>query len=384
MRIKAPLITILVLSLGLVGCSQLTSPEPTALPTIVPVDSGLLPAVNGAQVVASGEVVPIRTAQLSFDNSGRVLDVLVAEDETVERSQLLAQLEGEQTLEAAVIAAETQVLIAQQALDALDEDIDLQQAAAFQDIVDANQVIGDTQYKLYNLSIPSAYAGMEIKDALEMAKDKLEAARQAFEPYKFKSSGDQTRARLRDEVELARSDFNAIMRRIELEAALITANANLENAERKYETLLEGPDPDEVALAEAQLKDAEAQFGVVRSQLGTASLNAPISGTAVSVDILPGETVLPGQTVVILADLSELRVETTDLSERDVAQVAVGQEVSVYIEALDLDVPGIVARISPGADVVGGDVVYTVLIELDEQPAGLRWGMTVEVNIQTE
>jgi len=384
MRKKGCLFTILVLSLGLFGCSQLTSPEPTALPTIVPVESGLLPAVNGAQVVASGEVVPIRTAQLSFDNSGRVLDVLVAEDEKVDRSQLLAQLEGEQTLEAAVIAAETQVLIAQQALDALDEDIDLQQAAAFQDIVDANQVIGDTQYKLYNLSIPSAYAGMEIKDALEMAKDKLEAARQAFEPYKFKSSGDQTRARLRDEVELARSDFNAIMRRIELEAALITANANLENAERKYETLLEGPDPDEVALAEAQLKDAEAQLGVVRSQLGSASLNAPISGTAVSVDILPGETVLPGQTVVTLADLSELRVETTDLSERDVAQVAVGQEVSVYIEALDLDVPGIVARISPGADVVGGDVVYTVLIELDEQPAGLRWGMTVEVNIQTE
>ncbi len=121
-------------------------------------------------MVASGEVVPIRTAQLSFDSSGRVLDVLVVEDEKVERGQLLAQLEGEQTLEAAVIAAETQVLVAQQALDALDEDINLQQAAAFQDIVDANQVIGDTQYKLYNLSIPSAYAGMEIKEALEWQK----------------------------------------------------------------------------------------------------------------------------------------------------------------------------------------------------------------------
>ncbi len=37
-----------------------------------------------------------------------------------------------------------------------------------------------------------------------------------------------------------------------------------------------------------------------------------------------------------------------------------------------------------GSDhVVGGDVVYTVLVELDEQPAGLRWGMTVEVNIET-
>ena len=335
-------------------------------------------------MVASGEVVPIRTAQLSFDSSGRVLDVQVIEDEQVEGGQLLAQLEGEQILGAAVIAAETEMLIAQQALDALDEDINLQQAAAFQDIVDANQVIGDTQYKLYNISIPAAYAGMDIKEALELAKGKLGAARQAFEPYKFKSSSDQTRRQLRDEVELARSDFNAILRRIELEAALITANANLEKAERKYDTLLVGPDPDEVALAEAQLKDAEAQLGVVRSQLGNASLNAPIAGTAVSVDILPGETVLPGQTVVTLADLSELRVETTDLSERDVAQVDVGQDVSVYVEALNLDVPGVVRRISPHADVVGGDVVYTVLIELDEQPAGLRWGMTVEVNIETE
>ena len=32
---------------------------------------------------------------------------------------------------------------------------------------------------------------------------------------------------------------------------------------------------------------------------------------------------------------------------------------------------------------VGGDVVYEVVIELAEQPPGLRWGMNVEVEIDT-
>ena len=121
-----------------------------------------------------------------------------------------------------------------------------------------------------------------------------------------------------------------------------------------------------------------------REALDSIYLHAPIDGTAISVNVLPGETVLAGVPVITLADLSELRVETTDLSERDVAKVAVGQPVSVYIEALDMDVTGSVVRISPQANVIGGDVVYAVLIKLDEQPAGLRWGMTVEVTIETE
>jgi hypothetical protein len=33
---------------------------------------------------------------------------------------------------------------------------------------------------------------------------------------------------------------------------------------------------------------------------------------------------------------------------------------------------------------VGGDVTYTVVIELDDQPVDLRWGMTVEVDITSD
>ena len=381
---KGFVLILLILSLALAGCDVISPPEPIPSPTTIPEDRSDSLVSKGKDVVASGEVVPIRTVKLSFESNGSVLSVEVTEDDKVESDQLLAQLKGQQTLEAAVIAAELEVLAEQQALDGLEENNSQERAAAFQEFVDANQVIGDTQYRLYNLTAPVTYAGMETKDALELAKEKLEAAREAFEPYKFKSSNDQTRKELREDVEHARSDFNAIMRLIELEAALKTAYANLEKAELKHETLAGGPDPDDVALATGRLRNAEAQLGVARNALESISLDAPIAGTAVSVDILPGETVLAGQAVMTLADLSSLRVETTDLSERDVAKIHIGQPTTIYVEALNIEVPGQIVRIAPQAKIVGGDVVYTVLVELDEQPDGLRWGMTVEVDIASD
>ncbi len=89
----------------------------------------------------------------------------------------------------------------------------------------------------------------------------------------------------------------------------------------------------------------------------------------------------PGQPLLTLADLDHLQVETTDLSERDVARVKVGQPVVVFVEPLGTEIQGRVLRIAPQASIIGGDVVYTVTIELDEQPTDLRWGMSAEVEI---
>ncbi len=64
-------------------------------------------------------------------------------------------------------------------------------------------------------------------------------------------------------------------------------------------------------------------------------------------------------------------------------RVAVGQEATVFVEALDIEIPGQVAGIAPEATTIGGDVVYEVIVELDQQPPDLRWGMNVEVEIDT-
>jgi multidrug efflux pump subunit AcrA (membrane-fusion protein) len=373
---------ILSISIALVGCGLVNPPEPTPIPTSTPAESDR--AFRGGGVVASGEVVPVRDVQLSFDRNGRVLMVEVEQDEQVESGQVIAQLEGQETLEAGVTAAALELLAAQQDLDLLYEDNDKAKADAFQEIVEANQVIGETKFRLDYLNLPVAFQGMDTSEALILARENYDRARENFEPYKYRPSGDSTRKDFLDALERARSEFNSVMRLLELEADLNEAQVNLDSAEQEYEILVEGPDPDEIALAQARIDNAEASLDVARKALEGATLIAPISGTAVSVDILPGEAVLAGQTVMTLADLGRLRVETTDLSERDVARISVGQDAMVYIEALDVEASGVVARISPQANVVGGDVVYTVLVELDGQPEGLRWGMTVEVTIETE
>jgi multidrug resistance efflux pump len=84
----------------------------------------------------------------------------------------------------------------------------------------------------------------------------------------------------------------------------------------------------------------------------------------------------------MLSDLERLRVQTTDLSERDVPQVQIGQRVTVFIKALNQQVAGHVSAIAPLAETLGGDVVYTATIELDERPAGLRAGMSVTVQFE--
>lgn len=101
----------------------------------------------------------------------------------------------------------------------------------------------------------------------------------------------------------------------------------------------------------------------------------------VSVDVSPGETVTPGQFVIVMGDLSRYRVETTDLSERDVTKVEVGQDVNIFVEALNQNFIGKVADVSRSSTTLGGDVVYKVTIDFNEQPDGLLWGMSADVEI---
>ena len=136
----------------------------------------------------------------------------------------------------------------------------------------------------------------------------------------------------------------------------------------------------------AELKATQmlAVLDGAKANLALGTLTAPFNGTVASVDIIPGGLVQSGQVVLTLASLNDLQIETTDLSERDISRVKIGQSVNVYIEALDVTVPAKVILISPVSKTVGGDVVFPVTIKLDEQPKGLLWGMTTEVEIKTK
>lgn len=168
-----------------------------------------------------------------------------------------------------------------------------------------------------------------------------------------------------------------------LEARVREAEANLAAAEIQIKYLIRvGTTEQHLEVAQNDVARAQALVDSAKAVLDAQSnLTAPFAGTVISVDISPYETVTPGQIVIVLGDLSKYQIETTDLSERDVTKVNVGQSATVFIEALGGEFTGKVADVARVSSELGGDVVYKVTIELDEQPAGLLWGMSADVDI---
>jgi multidrug resistance efflux pump len=113
-------------------------------------------------------------------------------------------------------------------------------------------------------------------------------------------------------------------------------------------------------------------------------MDAPFDGTVS--DILPNsnEWIAPGQPILLIANLENLQVETTDLSEIDASQVNVGDRVVVTFDALpEYLVDGTVVFIAPKST-EGAGVNFKVIITMDEVPQEVRWGMTAFVDIETE
>ena len=171
-----------------------------------------------------------------------------------------------------------------------------------------------------------------------------------------------------------------------LEARLREAEANLAAAEIQVQYLKRvGTDERFLESAQADVDRAQALLDSANATLDSQStLTAPFDGTVVSVDVTAGETVVPGRVVILLGDLSKYQIETTDLSERAVTRVKIGQPVKVSIQALNQDFTGKVVKVALLSTTLGGDVVYTVTIQLDKQPEGLLWGMSADVEIQAE
>jgi multidrug efflux pump subunit AcrA (membrane-fusion protein) len=142
--------------------------------------------------------------------------------------------------------------------------------------------------------------------------------------------------------------------------------------------------PERRQQAEAEWNQKKTALEVARASFAQTTIYAPFDATVVDVNIQFGEIAQTGHELITLADLAHMKIKTTDLSERDVPAVQIGQTANIYIEALDITVKGKVTKISPISETVGGDVVYPVTIELDEQPDGLLWGMSAEVEIQTK
>ncbi|MEZ4517673.1 MAG: HlyD family efflux transporter periplasmic adaptor subunit [Chloroflexota bacterium] len=140
-----------------------------------------------------------------------------------------------------------------------------------------------------------------------------------------------------------------------------------------------------VVQAEAGVTQAQAALDAAEAALNDRTLTAPFAGTVADITVELGQVVSPGIPVIVLADLDNWQIETTDLTELDIVSVAVGMPVEAQADALpSVTLTGTVSDIATISQEIRSDTTYVVTVDLDEVPdAPLRWGMTVFVTIDT-
>jgi HlyD family secretion protein len=343
-----------------------------------------------ASVGATGTVRANQYSLLLFKTTGNVDRVTANVGDHVAVDEILAEL-SPSSLSPQVILAQADLVDARRALDNL-RNSDTARANAQLALANARQAYDKAQRR-YISQQKGNRATQETINATEAdlayAEAQVSAAQDAVNRVSNKPEDDPDRAaaekalydarHARDVVQASLNWYTgqptAIDQQI-LEAELAQAEATVKDAEREWERLKDGPDPNDIAAAEARVQSAQANLELPR-------ITAPFSGTITSVQVKPGDEVSAATPAFGLADLSRMLVDV-QVSEVDIDQIQLNQEATVTFDAiLGKEYHGVISEV----DLVGapdqGVVSFKVTIELTDADDAVRQGLTAAVNVVT-
>lgn len=150
--------------------------------------------------------------------------------------------------------------------------------------------------------------------------------------------------------------------------------ASLEDAQRAYDRVKDGPNPADLAAAQARVNAAQATLNMAR-------LIAPFAGTVTDVLPLEGDQVTAGMPGFRVDDLSSLLVDV-DISEVDINSIAIGQPVTLTFDGiLGGEYHGEVVQAAQAGDTLQGVVNFTVTVRITDADELVKPGMTAAVTI---
>ena len=371
---RVPFVIFIGISLLIAACgsASTSAPEATSISMVVADDS----------IIAEGKLEPIAYTEISLNASGLVSDIIVEEGDQIAAGDVIAVVRSEdaQTLEDA-------------------------QAEAEKELTEAYKDYRDTQSRLDDFDVPPRWNGMSPTEAIASSLEKLNIAREEFEPYKHLDAkflkyeeskpdfSEMTQEELDryEESQATNKDYNRpinkdarakkkaldeawelyriAIRWLELESNYQNARVRLINAQADYDAL--------------QDTDFSLDTAALRAILANAELRAPHGGVVTKLDLKAGEFTSSGSPVVTIADTSKWIVKTSDLTEIDVVNIEEGQPVVVKLDAIPgKEFRGNVLAISQEYSENQGDVVYEVTILLTDFDPAMRWGMTAVVTFE--
>ena len=430
-------IVLILAAVAASGCDVLMKQNQTALQAsgvVETVEISVSPELGGqvAEVmVQEGDAVQSGQALFRFENN--LLEAQLDQAKTA-----LAQAEANYNLtasqpldeqrQAAVAAAQLELISAHQSLQTLHEDADLARAKALQNVADARKMVRDAERRVNNLESAAKQTDIDqAKANVVLLKKQLEDAREDYEPYANKPEDNLARATYLSKLAQVQAAYDDAVRHLNnlqgpaneidlarAKADLEMASAGLADAQREYQKLQNGPDPDELALAQARVKNAEANLvlseadtrqqqldsaqaqvtsaqaavGVIQAQLDELVVLAPTDGTVLTRIVEPGEVIQPGMTAMTIGQLNQLTVKVY-IPEDRYGQIDLGDHAQVTTDSFPGEAfDGTVKRIAQQAEYTPRNVqtqedrrttVFAVELSVSDPSGKLKPGMPVDV-----
>jgi HlyD family secretion protein len=342
----------LLIGLTIAGCTSPT-PPPKPTPTAAAANRA---TISGASVTATGKVVPVKGAVLSMSTGGVVSEVLVKEGDHVDANQVILRLSAVQ--EKAAVA---------QAHAKLTQSIALRDSA-----------------------VATRNNPQELDSRIAQAEGQVNTAKYQVDAARANATSAETQKDAVGGMAISPAQKVLMNNWYAAQSQLAAAQATYDGAQRNLEVLRDMR-AHPIAL-DAQVQSAESAVHVAQADLDSSNaalaateLHAPFAGTLASVDVNPGELVTSTLPVARIADFSNWQVETTDLTELNIVNIREGDLASLTFDAIPaVELSGKVSKIKPYGNTKQGDIVYTVVVTLDQQDARLRWNMTAKVTISTK
>jgi len=294
------------------------------------------------EVVLSGNI-EAHESLVSFKVQGRIVKLPVEEGQQVAQGALLAQLEDADLKQ--------RVRIDQATVAVRKDNLDLTLAGTREQEVSASQ-----------------QAVVDAQADLNQKKLDEERAQALF---------------AKDEISAQDRDLAA--------TALKRSDATFKAAQQRYDEAVEGSRKEDIAIARANLNQADADLGLSRIDLGYATLRAPVSGIITVREAELGEVIAPGSPVVTIADLDHIWLRAY-IAETDLGRIHWGQDVAVTTDTYSgKQYHGRIAFISPDAEFTPKSVqtyqervtlVYRIKIDIDNTSHELKPGMPADAHIE--
>ena len=281
-------------------------------------------------VVASGRVVSPQRVTVALQGSGRVLRVAVAEGQTVQRGQLLIELDN-----------------------------------------------SDARASLAQASATVAQAQARVRQLRELSQP---LATQAL--AQAQATALQTRNVLSRDRALVAQGFISQTALEDAQRAADVASSQVASAQAQVQT--NAPSGSDTALAQAALAQAVAGQLLASVKLAQGQVLAPSSGVLISRDVEVGDIVQPGEALMVLAATGpDQAVQVlVQIDEKNLSKIALGQKALGSADAFASQrFDAVVAFINPGVDAARGSV--EVKLNVTQPPAYLRQDMTVSIDIET-